>query len=101
MNDGLSLLDKDFQVLCWRAWNHWGYDLQLDMVVEECSELIKSICDLKRGRIREGKVAEEGVDVFIMLGQLLQMVAGRSLWQKHYHSKIERLNEILDKEEVE
>ena len=58
------------------AIKKWGEISQLDMVVEECAELIKSIQKLKRmdyngrGNHILSSVAEEVVDVSIMLEQM-------------------------------
>ena len=65
----------------------WGIDFQSDMVVEECSELIKAIMKAKRYGAFNGKhnsskmgedmirdIVEEAVDVHIMLGQIKHMI---------------------------
>ena len=55
------------------AIGKWGIDKQLDMVLEECSELQKAVCKLKRNGHADGellKLAEEAADVQIMLNQL-------------------------------
>lgn len=59
--------------ICKDAIDLWGIDAQLDMVVEECSELIKAICKYKRSSHKEMDslhIAEEHADVLIMLDQL-------------------------------
>ena len=59
--------------ICKDAIKLWGVDAQLDMVIEECSELIKAICKYKRSHHKEIDslhVAEEHADVLIMLDQL-------------------------------
>jgi len=94
-----SILDKDFQQLCFKAWTTWGQEKQLDMVIEECAELIHAISKLKRGKIREGKVVEEAIDVYLMLGQLITMIGGPILWNKYFKEKTERLKKRLEKEE--
>lgn len=48
----------------------WGIPAQLDMVVEECAELIDAIQKLKRKRVTIEKVMEETIDVQIMLEQI-------------------------------
>lgn len=48
----------------------YGIDAQLDMCVEEMSELTKEICKKKRGKNNRNQIAEEIADVEIMLEQL-------------------------------
>lgn len=50
----------------------WGSGFQLDMVVEECAELIQAACKVKRRRdpIHAQAVIEEAADVTVMLEQL-------------------------------
>lgn len=56
-----------------QAIDAWGEDAQLDMVIEECSELIKAILKYRRADDKEKArkhIAEEHADVNIMLDQL-------------------------------
>lgn len=53
-----------------RAIAEFGASNQLDMAIEEMSELIKEICKSKRGSDNKEKVCEEIADVYIMLEQL-------------------------------
>lgn len=39
----MKIWDKQRKII-----NHYGFDAQLDMLIEECSELIKAICKNKR-----------------------------------------------------
>lgn len=48
----------------------FGEEHQLDVAIEELSELIKEICKSKRGSANKEKVCEEMADVYIMLEQL-------------------------------
>jgi NTP pyrophosphatase (non-canonical NTP hydrolase) len=48
----------------------WGVDAQLDVAIEELSELIKEICKRKRGYPNINNLAEEIADVEIMVEQL-------------------------------
>ncbi len=57
----MSLLD--------RAIKEWGVDAQLDMLAEECAELIVAIQHMKRGRVKWNEVCEEIADVRIMTSQ--------------------------------
>lgn len=53
-----------------QAIETYGKDMQLNVAVEEFSELIKEICKNKRGRDNRDNIIEEMVDCYIMLEQL-------------------------------
>ena len=53
-----------------KAINTYGINSQLDMAVEEMSELTKEICKKKRGKDNHSEIMEEMADVYIMLEQL-------------------------------
>ena len=74
----------------------WGTVAQLDMVVEECSELINAIQKWKRGRVERIEVVEEGVDVEIMVEQLKVIVELPTLWEHIREDKLERLTKLLN-----
>lgn len=89
-----------------KAWNLWGARAQLDMVVEECAELIKAVQKIKRGpsahidsskRIElESQLADEVVDVQIMCEQLLVMFPTlQYLIPKIRASKLNRLESLV------
>lgn len=61
--------------ICKSAVDTWGFEKQLDVVVEELSELILAIQKWKRYRneIRSQNVAEESADVRLVLLQLQYM----------------------------
>lgn len=48
--------------------DHYGFTLEADMVVEECSELIQAICKLRRGYSKEiyDNLKEEVADVLVV-----------------------------------
>lgn len=50
--------------------SEFGEEHQLDVAIEELSELIKEICKSKRGGDNLEYVCEEMADVYIMLEQL-------------------------------
>jgi NTP pyrophosphatase (non-canonical NTP hydrolase) len=52
------------------AVDKWGNKNQLDMLVEECAELISAVNKLRRGRIGMPEFFDEISDVEIMLGQM-------------------------------
>lgn len=71
----------------------WGEHAQLDMMIEECSELILAICHLNRGRKDSiEKVKEEAADVSIMLQQLKLIVGD---WEDWEMKKLFRLAERI------
>ena len=53
-----------------KAIGKYGVAAQLDMVIEEMSELTKEICKIKRGKGNYMNLVEEIADVEIMLEQL-------------------------------
>ena len=78
-----------------QALDTWGVEAQLDMVVEECAELIDAVCKWRRRRIESSKVLEEGVDVELMIEQLKHMLDAPNLWEQVREQKLKRLSERL------
>lgn len=71
------------------AINKFGKDQQLNMMIEECAELIQAINKYKRyGKIEN--VLEEIADVQIMIEQM-QMIFFPSTTEKYEREKIDRL----------
>jgi len=85
----MDLLDK--------AIKTWGIDAQLDMLVEECGELIVAIQHLKRDRVGWDAVAEEIIDVEIMSGQIKLFINNNELFGDIETKKYERLKKRLEK----
>lgn len=90
------------------ALDKWGEDAQIQMVIEECSELIQALCKGYRNGLKSEykSILEEMVDVEIMLAQLkilmqkrfrIDGVSGRLVGYKL--EKIYRLKEMLEEEE--
>lgn len=79
-----------------RAMKQWGIDTQLDMLVEECSELILAIQHMKRGRCGWNEVAEEIADVRIMTSQFHTIDSISSAIHMKELEKIQRLEKRLD-----
>lgn len=80
-----------------RAIETYGKDMQLNVAIEEFSELIKEICKYKRGEGNLDNIIEEMADCQIMLAQL-RIIFGirlddisRVKWEK-----LERLAKRLD-----
>lgn len=83
---------------CQKAVKLWGTDLQLNMAIEEASELIKAICKLKRNVNADTvmSVAEEIADTEIMLEQLKIMLLCRSDVESWKNYKLERLEVMIE-----
>lgn len=90
-----------------QCFEKWGVNAQLDMIVEECSELIKSCMKIKRAigkdiSLKEKDLINEGVDVYLMVGQLKFITSAydfdiRNQWLNTLNKKVKRLNNLLDK----
>jgi hypothetical protein len=79
----------------------WGADAQLDMVVEECAELIVAMQHLLRGRSASTRsVIEELADVTIMAAQA-RLIVGAEMVDRAIAGKLFRLRERLDEHSVE
>ena len=53
-----------------KAIEVYGKDMQLNVAIEELSELIKEICKNKRGNDNRDNIIEEMADCYIMLTQV-------------------------------
>lgn len=58
-----------------KAIETYGKDMQLNVAIEEFSELIKEICKNKRGADNREAIIEEMADCYIMMEQL-QIIFG-------------------------
>lgn len=86
---------REPQVLYQQAITKWGASSQLDMVVEECAELIKAIQKVRRNREDWIPVIEEAVDVGLMLEQLKVIYPVTKMWDDLRLNKLERLERLL------
>ena len=84
-----------------RAIETYGDDMQLNVAIEEFSELIKEICKFNRGNENIDNIIEEMADCYIMLEQL------KIIFEIEYSSicavmaqKLERLKNRLDEREM-
>lgn len=79
-----------------RLIERYGPEKQLEMVIEECAELIKAIQKYKRvkpgheKKVVEADVIGEGVDVEIMIEQLKLIFPNRNLWNALKRAKLRR-----------
>lgn len=76
------------------AINKWGNDSQINMLNEECGELITAVAQLPRGRVSEHDVLTELADVHIMVEQIA-LILGYDKFEKEKDRKLERLRERL------
>lgn len=79
-----------------RAIATYGKDMQLNVAIEELSELIKEICKNKRGADNRKAIIEEMADCCIMLAQL-EIIFGIDSIEicDKYNEKIKRLEKRL------
>lgn len=79
-----------------KALNKWGHEAQLNMLFEECGELLSAIGKLKRGRNDKYDVITELADVSIMVEQMA-ILFGYDEYVAEKARKLTRLKERLDK----
>jgi NTP pyrophosphatase (non-canonical NTP hydrolase) len=80
-----------------KAIEVYGKDMQLNVAIEEFSELIKEICKHKRGEDNLDNIIEEMADCYIMLTQL-EIIFGINYFpdiDKVIKGKIDRLEKRL------
>ena len=82
------------------AVQRFGKSAQVDMAIEECSELIQALCKFKRyedvDEVRDN-IVEEITDVEIMIAQMKIIFDGDYESEKRH--KLERLNRLICVEE--
>ena len=83
------------QTVYQRAVIKWGIDSQIDMMIEECSELITALQHYKRGR--ENNVAEELADVEIVFNQIRPFFNAENEVNNWFFTKFERLKIRVNK----
>lgn len=75
---------------------------QLDITIEECSELVQAIIKYKRNEglyereVLKEKIAEELCDVKVMIEQMLVTLDVEEEFNKMYDKKINRLRKRLE-----
>ena len=77
------------------AIDRWGIPAQIQMVIEEMSELTKELCKNFRGANNLDKIADECADVTIMLEQLRLIFNLNEEVCRHMDQKVVRLKERL------
>jgi hypothetical protein len=90
-------MTEDEEKLFEKAILTWGASDQVEMIIEEMSELIVAIQHWKRNRCGTDKILDELSDVGIMVDQLSLMmdnagsVASRKRYMRHRSMKVNRL----------
>ena len=74
------------------AINKWGEESQINMLNEECGELITAVAQFRRGRTSHHDVMTELADVFIMVEQITSMM-GYDNFEKELDRKLLKLKE--------
>lgn len=80
------------------ALNYYGNRPQIDMAIEEMSELTKELLKNRRGKENRSQIADEMADVYIMLEQL-KFIFGVDETELKVNAefKLRRLNERLNR----
>ena len=99
----------DTKNIYWSAIETFGYDLQIEVAIEEMAELTKELCKAQRvtfagrGGLGDGlidnhdEIAEEIADVQIVLEELEQMYGAKKKVQKIRQQKLARLEMRIEK----
>jgi NTP pyrophosphatase (non-canonical NTP hydrolase) len=90
---------KETKQLYDEAMNKWGLESQMDMLIEECSELIKAVCKAKRTNFNDKQAIdnlnEEITDVTIMIEQIIHAYDMPEIIAKIKADKLIRLHKLL------
>lgn len=78
------------------ALNTWGIYAQIDVAIEEMSELIKELVKYKRGKGVYEHMAEEIADVSIMLEQIVLAFNFDEQVYEQKKFKLNRLKKLLE-----
>lgn len=78
----------------------YGADMQLNICIEEMSELIKELCKVKRKKMNKDHIAEEMADVKIIMEQLSIIFGNDNEVNEWYEKKIQRLKSRLDEDKI-
>lgn len=93
-----KMIEINEQYVLKQAIDVFGMDMQLNVAVEELSELTKEICKYKRGNKNLSNIIEEMADCYIMLDQIrIMFELGSTVIKDKIHEKIERLYKRIEK----
>jgi NTP pyrophosphatase (non-canonical NTP hydrolase) len=89
-------MNKEYDDVFMKALNTWGGEAQENMAIEECSELIKAICKIRRasGSQEFKNLIDEIADVTIMMRQMA-IAVGEDQVEERIAFKVDRLRERL------
>ena len=76
----------------------YGKDMQLNICIEELSELIKELCKDKRGIGNRDHIAEEMADAIIIINQLMVIYGNEKVLDDWIDVKLKRLQKRLDED---
>ena len=84
-----------------RAIEVYGKDMQLNVAIEELSELIKELCKNKRGAENRKAIIEEMADCLIVIDQMgiIFDISDEELFEM-YTQKVKRLEKRLEEQEM-
>jgi NTP pyrophosphatase (non-canonical NTP hydrolase) len=86
-------MDKESRIELYKeAINKWGEEAQVNMLNEECGELITAVAQFRRGRTSHHDVMTELADVFIMIEQIATMMNYED-FEKELDRKLIRLRD--------
>jgi len=78
----------------------WGIEAQINISIEECSELIQALCKMLRGYSHERfyNLCEEIVDIEVMISQVKKIFkVNDNVINMVKEKKLKRLREKIDK----
>ena len=89
-------MNNEYDDVFMKALHTWGGEAQENMAIEECSELIKAICKLRRssGSAELKNLIDEIADVTIMMRQMA-IAVGEDQVEERIAFKVDRLRERL------
>jgi NTP pyrophosphatase (non-canonical NTP hydrolase) len=103
-DSGMPLITSEKMETISEAIAYYGESKQIDMAIEEMSELIKALCKSKRAsagdarQAAQANTAEEIADVFIMLVQMVKIFGCADEVQNTVDQKIDRLKKRMQEQ---
>lgn len=95
----MNIITEKQEKLCEKAIKTFGAEDQINMVTEECGELLSALNKYRRGRIGKDDVITEIADVLIMCVQLAYLF-GYYETQDEVTHKISRLSQRITEREL-
>lgn len=86
-------MTNEQKLICNKIIKHYGFEVQRDILVEECAELIQAVSKCKRNNVEvSDNFLEELADVSIMIRQMLAALNFNETiaYQKHIDRKLDR-----------